>query len=314
MTDRAVCVVGTGLIGGSLLRAAEKAGRRVWGTSASEETAREATADGFDVSTDLDAALRKAADADALVVLAVPLPALPAVLRRVDAVAPTSRLTDVVSVKVAVADSVRQSAPRARYVGGHPMAGTAESGWAAGQAGLFTDAAWVVAADDGLDLEVWADVCELAWACGSRVVPAAADEHDLAVAKVSHLPHLLAAVLAAVGTDGADDLAPALAASSFADGTRVAGTRPELVLAMCEGNRDALLSAVDDALGRLGAMRGALASTGGLAATVRAGYLGRQRFNASRDPLGVRVRLTGRSPLAELREIGRRGDAVIGWA
>ncbi|WP_433557563.1 prephenate dehydrogenase [Pseudonocardia xinjiangensis] len=312
MTERAVCVIGTGLIGGSLMRTAGKAGRTVWGTSDSPDTAEEARADGFDVTTDTDAALRRAAEDDALVVLAVPLPALPGVLRRVDAVAPTCRLTDTVSVKVAVADHVARYAPRARFVGGHPMAGTAESGWAAGQAGLFTGAAWVVAADDGLDLDVWADVAELAWACGARVVPAAADEHDLAVARVSHLPHLLAAVLAAVGAAGDDDLPLALAASSFADGTRVAGTRPELVLAMCEGNRDALLGAVDDALGRLGAMRGALASTGGLAATVNAGYAGRQRWAAARDPEAVRV---GRSRLAlpALREIGRRGDAVVGW-
>lgn len=306
-------MIGSGLIGGSLLRAAEKAGRPVWGTSASEGTAAEARADGFDVTTDTDAALLRAAGADALVVLAVPLPVLPDVLRRVDAVAPTVRLTDAVSVKVAVADAVDRYAPRARFVGGHPMAGTSESGWAAGSAALFVDAAWVVAADDGLDLDVWRDVAELAWACGARVVPAAADEHDLAVARVSHLPHLLAAVLAAVGAAGEDDLPLALAAGSFADGTRVAGTRPELVLAMCEGNRDALLGAVDDALGRLGAMRGALASTGGLTATVNAGHAGRMRWSAARDPQEVTASLKGRAPLAALREIGRRGDVVVGW-
>ncbi len=320
VAERAVCVVGSGLIGGSLLRAAEKAGRTVWGASASEATAAQACSDGFDVTINTDAALRRAADSDALVMLAVPLPAVPDVLRRVDAIAPTCRLTDAVSVKVAVADAVDRYASRARYVGGHPMAGTAESGWAAGDAELFTGAAWVVAADDGLDLEVWRDVAELAWACGARVVPAAADEHDLAVARVSHLPHLLAAVLAAVGAGepdpalGGGDLALALAASSFADGTRVAGTRPELVLAMCEGNRDALLAAVDDALGRLGVMRGALASTGGLAATVKAGYAGRIRWSATREPLEHRVSLAGADTLAELREVGRRGEVVTGWA
>ena len=128
VTERAVCVIGAGLIGGSLLRAAEKAGRPVWGTAASEATAGEARADGFDVTTDTDAALRRAAEVDALVVLAVPLPALPAVLARVDAVAPTVRLTDAVSVKVAVADAVAQYAPRARFVGGHPMAGSEQDG------------------------------------------------------------------------------------------------------------------------------------------------------------------------------------------
>ncbi len=318
MTQRAVCVIGAGLIGGSVLRAAAKAGREVWGTAASEATAEAARLDGVDVTTDTDAALRRAAGSDALVVLAVPLPALPAVLDRVDAVAPTVRLTDAVSVKVAVSDAVAAHAPRARFVGGHPMAGTSESGWAAGSADLFAGAAWVVAADDGLDREVWRDVAELAWACGARVVPAASDEHDLAVARISHLPHLFAAVLAAVGAgpaDGSgDDLALALAAGSFADGTRVMDTRPELVLAMCEGNRDALLAAVDDALGRLGAMRGALASTGGLAATVTAGHAARERWAGARRPQEVRVSLAGRSPWERLRAVGRRGEVVVGWS
>jgi len=86
------------------------------------------------------------------------------------------------------------------------------------------------------------------------------------------------------------------------------------VLAMCEGNRDALLAAVDDALGRLGAMRGALASTGGLAATVRSGHDGRLRWAAAQQPDGVRVRLSGRGPLARLRDVGRAGKVVTGWA
>jgi prephenate dehydrogenase len=312
VAERAICVVGTGLIGGSLLRAAEKAGRTVWGASASEATAAQARADGFGVTTDVDAALRRAAEADALVMLAVPLPALADVLRRVDAVAPTCRLTDAVSVKVTVADAVARYAPRTRFVGGHPMAGTAESGWAAGDAELFTGAAWVVAADDGLDLAVWRDVAELAWACGARVVPAAAVEHDLAVGRVSHLPHLLAALLAATGADS--DLPLALAASSFADGTRVAGTRPELVLAMCEGNREALLSVVDEAVNRLGAMRKALAGSGDLAEAVEAGHAGRMRWAATRELRGHRVMLDGDAPLAALREIGRLGEVVTGWA
>lgn len=310
-------MVGAGLIGGSILRAAAKAGRTVYGATASAATAAAARADGFDVTTDTADALARAAAFDALVVLAVPLPALPDVLRQVDATAPGCRLTDAVSVKGAVAEAVARYAPRTRFVGGHPMAGTAESGWDAGNGGLFTEAAWVVATDDDVDREVWADVAELAWDCGAHVVPAAADEHDLAVARVSHLPHLLAAVLAStgagVGLPGDDPGLPmALAASSFADGTRVAGTRPELVLAMCDGNRSALLAAVDEALGRLGVMRGALASTGGLAATVNAGYEGRQRWAAARNRTGVRI--TGRETPSELRAIGRSGAPVLGFA
>jgi len=117
---------------------------------------------------------------------------------------------------------------------------------------------------------------------------------------------------------GGGSLAMALAAGSFTDGTRVAGSRLELVRAMCEGNRDALLAAVDDALGRLGAARGSLASTGGLAATIQAGHLARQTFDAARDTARgttehidtVHIDLTAPNALARLRDIGHQGARV----
>jgi prephenate dehydrogenase len=313
VTARPICVLGLGLIGGSLVRVTAGAGRKVWGATASTGTADAARADGYDVEPDLESALRRAAAEDALVVLSMPLPHVPDVLRRVHAFAPRCRLTDVVSVKAAVAEMVRRHAPQTRFVGGHPMAGTTESGWAAGSATLFQGARWVVAADDGLDTEVWADVAELAWTCGSVVVPATARDHDDAVGKISHLPHLLAAVLAAVAADGqSGELALSLSAGSFADGTRVAGTRPELTLAMCEGNRDGLLAAVDDALGRLGAARGSLASTGGLAATINAGYQARQWWGSTRGSAPVTI--DRNALLADLRDLGRRGESLSGWS
>jgi len=328
VTSRPICVLGLGLIGGSLARAAVAAGRTVWAATASDSTAAAAIADGYDVAPTTEEALVRAQETDALVVLAMPLPSVPEVLRRVHAVAPYCRLTDVVSVKVAVRDAVERYAPTARYVGGHPMAGTAESGWAAGSAALFAGANWVVTVDEsadesaevstvsgtlpGTDMEVWADVAELAWDCGSRVVPATAEEHDAAVARISHLPHLLAAVLASVAASPElGGLPMTLAAGSFADATRVADTRPELVLAMCEGNRPALLASVDDALGRLGAARGSLASTGGLAATVNAGHQARQLWRAARSAPEVKVARD--TPVARLRELGRSGQLIVGW-
>ncbi|WP_301327803.1 prephenate dehydrogenase [Goodfellowiella coeruleoviolacea] len=321
-----VCVLGSGLIGGSVLRAAAAAGRTVWGATASAQDAAAASAEGYPVTTDLAGALRRAADQDALVVLAVPLPAVAEVLRQVAATAPTCRLTDVVSVKAPVAAAVRRLVPEARYVGGHPMAGVATSGWAAGSATLFQDAAWVVTVPDqpaagaaggdpAVDLDVFREVVELALAAGAHVVPTTADEHDRAVAHVSHLPHVLAAVLAAVGAE-AGPLALALAAGSFQDGTRVAGSHPELVTAMCEGNRSALLAAVDEALGRLGAARGSLASTGSLAKTITAGHLGRQRLDAQRsaEHTPARIDLTAPDALAALRALGARGGRITGLA
>ena len=271
--------------------------------------AERAAADGFDVVSTVDDALARAAERDALVVVAVPLPAVAEVLLAVTTVHPACRLTDVVSVKAPVSAMVRRLAPRARYVGGHPMAGRSDSGWSAGDALLFDGAAWAVGADDGVDLEGWADVARLALDVGAFVVPASDEEHDAAVARVSHLPHLLAAVLSAVGSDGGP-LARTLAAGSFRDGTRVAGSRPELVTAMCEGNHAALLPVVDEALGRLGAARGSLASTGSLGVTFRAGHEG---HTGVVEPVPELVAdLSRPDALAVLRELGRRGGRVTG--
>ncbi|GAB2919641.1 prephenate dehydrogenase [Rhodococcus aerolatus] len=306
---RHVCVLGLGLIGGSVLRAATAAGWQGWGLARAQETVDAARADGFDATTDPAAALGRARDTDALVVLAVPVTALDAQLRLVAEHAPGCALTDVVSVAVAVTEAVRRRGLAARHVGGHPMAGTTESGWSAGSAGLFRDAAWVVAADDGLDVAVWQRVARLALDCGARVVPAGAAAHDDAVARISHLPHLLAAVLASVGADGGP-LALGLAAGSFRDGTRVAGTDPALVAAMCEANGPALRDAVDDALGRLGAARGALASTGTVGATVRGGHTAKldQLEHAPAEITGIDF--TAPDVLARLRAAGHAGGVL----
>jgi prephenate dehydrogenase len=308
---RDLCVIGLGLIGGSLLRAAAASGRQVWGAAAGDADVAAAVADGFDAGTDVRAALRRAADCDAMVALAVPLTGLDGVLREVRECAPRCLLTDVTSVKSAVLAEVRKIAPEARFVGGHPMAGTTESGWPAGDAGLFSEAAWVVCVEEDTELAAWVEVARLALDVGARVVPLSADAHDEAVARISHLPHLFAAVLASVGAQGGP-VAMALAAGSYTDGTRVAGTRPALVRAMTEGNREALLPALDEALGRLGAMRGSLASTGGLAATIEAGYEGARRLVRAREavPTGIRVSLDAADARDGLRALGERGGRI----
>jgi prephenate dehydrogenase len=312
ISRRELCVIGLGLIGGSVLRAADRAGWTVWGATTSPVDAAAAAGQGCTVEPDVGSALRRAAADDALVLLAVPFPAVEDVLTSVARHAPRCRLTDVVGVKEPVAAAVRRHVPGTRYVGSHPMAGTSASGWAAGAADLFDGAPWVVSVDGGSDRAVWAEVVGLALDCGAHVVPATAAEHDAAAARVSHLPHLLAAVLAAVGAGGGP-LALALGAGSFTDGTRVAASHPELVRAMCEGNRAALVAALDDALGRLGAARAELVSTGTVDSTVRAGHLARRAFDASRsgsDRGSVQVDLEAPDAMERLRELGRLGARV----
>ncbi|TSE00676.1 prephenate dehydrogenase [Skermania sp. ID1734] len=275
--DPPVCVLGLGLIGGSVLRAAVAAGRTAFGYNRSDGAVRAARGDGFDASTDLAAVLDRAAAASALIVIAVPMPAVDAVLAAIAEHAPDCPLTDVVSVKGAITAAVQAHDLSRRFVGGHPMAGTAESGWEASFAELFADAAWVVETHPGVDPEVWTQVARLAVLCGAVVVPAQAREHDLAVARVSHLPHVLAEALASAGANGGD-LALGLAAGSFRDGTRVAGSAPELVRAMCEANSTALVHALDETLDALTQARSALADRSSVADLVTAGHQARQRY------------------------------------
>ena len=185
------------------------------------------------------------------------------------------------------------------------MAGTAHSGWAAGDARLFVGAPWVVSVDDDVDAGVWTKVMDLALDCGAVVVPARSDEHDAAAATISHLPHLLAEALAA--TAGEVPLAFALAAGSFRDGTRVAATAPDLVRAMCEANADQLLPVLDRTLELLTQARDALAAKTPLTDLVEAGHAARVRYDSFSRPEIVTV-VDRRGELARgARRRGPRG-------
>ena len=246
-----VAVVGLGLIGGSLLHALTAAGHPVTGYDADPQTREQARAAGFAVAGSVAAA---AAGAE-VVVLAVPLPALPAVLDELAAF--DGLVTDVTSVKGPVRELMAEHGVR-RFVGGHPMAGKETSGFTAADPALFAGCAWVLCLEPAeTGLADWLRLAALFTAMGARVVPVTAAEHDRAVAEVSHVPHLLAAALALSLV--ANPLAATLAAGSFRDGTRVAASRAELIAAMCGGNaaavRDVLTRTVGDLKRMLGDLR-----------------------------------------------------------
>src|ERR1700736_1714102 len=116
-----VCVLGLGLIGGSILRAAAHAGRDVFGYNRSVDGVQAARFDGFDATHHLDEALQRAADSSALIVLAVPAPALPILLHYVHDMAPDNCLPDVPSVKSFFWQGVHRAGLLDSFVGGHPM-------------------------------------------------------------------------------------------------------------------------------------------------------------------------------------------------
>ena len=303
-----MCVLGLGLIGGSVLRAAVAAGRDGFGYNRSVEGAQAARMDGFEATADLTEALTWAADRNALIVLAVPMPAVSMLLGHIKDVAPDCPLTDVISVKEAVLAEVRAAGLLDRYVGGHPMAGTAHSGWAAGNARLAAGAPWVLSVDEHVDARVWSEVMHLALDCGAVVVPAKSDEHDAAAASISHLPHLLAEALAV--TAGEVPLAFALAAGSFRDGTRVAATAPDLVRAMCEANVEQLLPALDRTLELLNQTRQSLAERDSVAELVEAGHAARARYDGFSRPQIVTIAIGEENWREELAAAGRSGAVI----
>jgi prephenate dehydrogenase len=262
-----VAVLGLGLIGGSLLHAVRQSGLEVVGFDPDLTTASAASSAGFPV-TATDASAVHGAD---LVVLAMPLPEVEPALRSLAPhLAEGSVLTDVGTLKAPVLAAVRRAVPSARFVGGHPLAGTENSGWVAADPLLFRDAPWALTLEPDTDLEAWLALAELVCDLGAKPVPATAQEQDAAVARVIGLPHVLAEVLALVGLGGGP-MGLSLAAGSYMSGSRVARTRPDLVATWCDGNAP-LVGSLDDVIGRLTDARDRLAADGSVLDLAQAGH------------------------------------------
>lgn len=262
-----VAVLGLGHIGGSLMHAIRHSGLDVVGYDVDVRTAAAASASGFPV-TRTDAAAVRGAD---LVILAMPLPQVPDAVR---SLAPHLKagalLTDVGTLKAPVHAAVRDSAPTAMFIGGHPLAGTEDSGWGASDPLLFRDAPWTLTVEPDTDLRAWLRLAELVCDLGAKPVPTTAAEQDDAVARVIGLPHVLAEALALTGLAGGP-LGLSLAAGSYLDGSRVARTRPDLVATFCDGNPP-LVTALDDVIARLVAARDELAASGSVLKLAVAGH------------------------------------------
>ncbi|MEM8988233.1 MAG: prephenate/arogenate dehydrogenase family protein [Pseudomonadota bacterium] len=246
-------VVGLGLIGSSMTRALNRhglAGALIGCDACEQVRARAVELALADTVTD---DIAKAADAD-VVIVATPVGAAAAVF---DALAPHLKpgtiVTDVGSVKGAVAKLAGKLPDHVHFVPGHPIAGTEQSGPDAGFAELFENR-WCVltpleghgAADaDGAAYAAAVDKVEAMWrGCGSEVERMDAAHHDLALAMTSHLPHLIAYTM--VGA--ADDLETVTeaevvkySAGGFRDFTRIAASDPVMWRDVFLHNSEAVL-------------------------------------------------------------------------
>ncbi|MBM0742912.1 prephenate/arogenate dehydrogenase [Phormidium sp. CLA17] len=234
-------IVGLGLIGGSLGLDFRSQGHRVLGVSRKPETCERAIARGVADDASVSPNFLRPAD---VVFVCTPLGVMEAVVDEIlSHLSPDAVLTDVGSVKGWVMQAI---APKwANFVGGHPMAGTAESGIEAAQRELFINCAYVLTPMATTPPEAVQRVEDLARSLQAQVYCCSPEEHDRAVAWISHLPVMVSTSLISACHSEADkavlELARKLASSGFRDTSRVGGGNPELGVMMAKYNQEALL-------------------------------------------------------------------------
>ena len=251
-----ILIVGTGLIGASIGKALVTAGADVHLWDIDRGNTLVAAGRGAGKLDDL------ADEAYRMIVVATP-PAVvaPTIVERLTR-HPQAVITDTASVKGAVLSQVTAVAAGhgvdiSRYVGSHPMAGTQYTGPLTASDELFVNRTWVIAPRTDNRREDVAQVVALARACGARAVSMDANEHDRAVAEVSHLPHLMS-ILTAANLRHARSEHLSLAGSGIRDVTRIARSQTTMWRQILTSNRaevrsqlEAIRDDLDDLLSRL---------------------------------------------------------------
>lgn len=281
---RRVHIIGTGLIGTSLGLALRRRGDAVTLADLSPTTVA--------LARDLGAGdveeMVEGGPAPDLVVVATPPDVTADVVRRALEAFPDSAVTDVASVKGSVLAALdRAGLDLSRYCGSHPMAGRERSGAVSGRYDLFDGRAWVVAPHATTRPEVVDLVRDTARSVGAAVIVLSAEEHDAAVAAVSHVPQIAASLVAA-RLEELPDTAVALAGQGVRDVTRIAASDPQLWTQILVGNasavRDVLAALADDLTAVIAALDGitgdpdAPGARGALAHAIAAGNAGHARL------------------------------------
>jgi prephenate dehydrogenase len=266
MIDR-LCIIGVGLIGGSLAQALREAGfcQQIVGAGRNVANLKKAVELGVidRYETDLAQAVK---DAD-MVFVAVPLGAMQSVFGAIKGqLAEGAVLTDAGSAKGSVLDDVRQAFGEVPgfFVPGHPIAGTEQSGVEASFAGLYRNRRVILTPVEGTDAAA-ADRVRAMWeAAGAEVTDMDPVHHDAILAATSHLPHLLAFTLVdslARMTDQQEVFE--YAAGGFRDFTRIASSDPVMWRDICLANHDAIQLLIEHFINDLDRVKQAVMSQDG---------------------------------------------------
>jgi prephenate dehydrogenase len=220
-----ISIIGIGLMGGSLGKALISRLPEAEVVGYDDPQVLKTALDAQAITEPADSLREAVSDAD-IVVVAVPLRAIPAVMQEVGTFVKAGALvTDVASVKTPIVELAESALPdNVRFVGGHPMAGSASGGIDAADALLFENVVYVLTPVSGRIPDEAAPLIHLVETIGGRVLVMTPEVHDRVAAAVSHLPQLMSVALVEAAFEfGADrDLVSTLAAGGFRDMTRVA--------------------------------------------------------------------------------------------
>jgi len=250
---RRIAILGVGLLGGSVALALRRRfpDCRITGTARQQEKCDRLLAAGIvdSASTSIDQACR---DAD-VIVAAGPVNTIAAVVLEAAAAAPTDCLiTDVGSTKAQLAADVAGN-PRAAkmFVPAHPIAGSEKTGFEHASADLFDDRVVVVTPTERNSAEIIDRTKQFWEATGGNVRLMSPADHDTHLAAISHVPHLVSAVVARLATDQSRPLA----GSGWEDITRVAAGDPAMWAAICQQNRPAIAAELKRLAGEVDQLR-----------------------------------------------------------
>jgi len=253
-----VTIIGVGLLGGSIGLALRERGlaKKIVGVGRRQSSLDQALSCGAITDSTTDLATGVAA-AD-VVIVATPVDSVAdGVLRALAAAPSTALLTDVGSTKNKICRVVSESpAESDSFVGSHPLAGDHRSGPKHARADLFADKVVVVTPTASTPPATAQRACTFWQALGAQVVSMSPDKHDQALATTSHLPHLVASALAA---STPTEWLP-LAATGWADTTRIAAADPKLWTQIFSDNRVDVLATLDRFIQQLQSVRGDLAN------------------------------------------------------
>ncbi|NOY62038.1 MAG: prephenate dehydrogenase/arogenate dehydrogenase family protein [Gammaproteobacteria bacterium] len=257
-----LCIIGVGLIGGSLARGLKSVGfcRQVVGYSRQPQALRDALELGA-----IDRAASDVGDAVSgadLVVVAVPVGAMEAIFRQINGyLAAHTVVTDVGSTKGSVVNAARAAFGElpSHLVPAHPIAGAEKSGVKHSQIALFEGHNVIMTPLAETEPDAVALVRAMWQSVGARVSEMSVADHDSILAATSHLPHLLAYLL--VGTLSRMDQSEAIfdyAAGGFRDFTRIASSDPVMWRDISLANRDAIIAVAERFEGELTRLKAAI--------------------------------------------------------